>query len=233
MIRREVLSSAGLGLLALALPGGEAALADQVTLTFLHCNDVYEISPREGRGGFAPFMTLLARERARNPHTITTFGGDLLSPSVMSGLTKGRQMIELTDALGVQVAVVGNHEYDFGPELAAERIRASSFSWLGTNVLGPDGEPASGMADLQLIEVAGYRIGFFGVLTPATATLSQPGPAISFASPGIVAEAAVRLLREMGADLVVAMTHLGAADDRTLVASVPGIDRPGARRPRP
>ena len=44
MIRREVLSSAGLGLLALALPGGEAALADQVTLTFLHCNDVYEIS---------------------------------------------------------------------------------------------------------------------------------------------------------------------------------------------
>src|SRR5262245_39451069 len=135
MIRRQVISSAGLGLLALALDGGERALADQVTITFLHFNDVYEISPKRGIGGFAEFMTLLARERTRNPNTITTFGGDLLSPSVMSGLTKGRQMVELTDALGVQVAVVGNHEFDFGPEVAEERIRATQFPWLGTNVL--------------------------------------------------------------------------------------------------
>ena len=198
MQRRQVISSAGLGLLALAVEGGEAALADQAVITFLHFNDVYEISPQDGIGGFAEFMTLLDRERARHPNTITTFGGDLLSPSVMSGLTRGRQMIELADALGVQVAVVGNHEYDFGPELAEERIRAASFPWLGTNVLGPDGTPASGMVDLQLITVAGYKIGFFGVLTPATATLSQPGPAISFASPQAVAEAATRQLRRDG-----------------------------------
>ncbi len=224
MQRRQVISSAGLGLLALAVEGGEAALADQAVITFLHFNDVYEISPQDGIGGFAEFMTLLGRERARNPNTITTFGGDLLSPSVMSGLTRGRQMIELADALGVQVAVAGNHEYDFGPELAEERIRAAGFPWLGTNVLGPDGTPASGLVDLQLITVAGYKIGFFGVLTPATATLSQPGPAISFASPQAVAEAATRQLREMGADLVVALTHLDAADDRALAAFVADID---------
>ena len=44
MLRREVLSSAGIGALALALNGGEA-LADEVTITILHCNDVYEIAP--------------------------------------------------------------------------------------------------------------------------------------------------------------------------------------------
>src|SRR3954471_3774155 len=223
MIRREVLSSAGLGLLALALNGSDGALADQAGISFLHANDVYEIAPKDGMGGFAEFMTLLARERGRHPNTITTFGGDLLSPSVMSGLTKGRQMIELADTLGIQVAVVGNHEYDFGPEVAEERIRSSRFPWLGTNVLNSDGEPASGTVDLQLITVASYKIGFFGVLTPATATLSQPGPSITFASPQVVAETAVRQLREMGADLVVALTHPSAADDRALAASVGGI----------
>ena len=149
-------------------------------------------------------MTLLQAERARNPNTVTTFGGDLLSPSLMSGLTKGSQMIDLTNAIGVQVAVLGNHEFDFGPELAAERIKAARYPWLGTNVLGPDGTPAVGSVDLHLIEVAGYKLGFFGVLTPDTATLSSPGDTISFAAPPVIAAAAVKKLREMGADLVVA-----------------------------
>ena len=223
MLRRKVLSSAGIGALALALNGGEA-LADEVTITILHCNDVYEIAPVEGAGGFAPFMTLLQAERARNPNTVTTFGGDLLSPSLMSGLTKGSQMIDLTNAIGVQVAVLGNHEFDFGPELTAERIKAARYPWLGTNVLGPDGAPAVGSVDLHLIEVAGYKLGFFGVLTPDTATLSSPGDTISFAAPPVIAAAAVKKLREMGAELVVAMTHLYFMDDRNLLTGVDGID---------
>ena len=99
----------------LALLWALPAAAAPTTITLLHSNDVYEIAPVRGQGGFAPFMTLLEAERARNPNTITTFGGDLLSPSVLSGLTKGAQMIELTNAVGVQVAVLGNHEFDFGP----------------------------------------------------------------------------------------------------------------------
>ena len=223
MLRRDLLSSAGLGMLALALDAGEA-LADQVTITLLHCNDVYEIAPKDGAGGFAPFMTLLDAERARNPHTLTTFGGDLLSPSLLSGLTKGSQMIELTNAIGVQVAVLGNHEFDFGPALAAERIKASRYPWLGTNVLGADGAPAVGCADLQLFDIAGYKIGFLGILTPDTATLSSPGNAISFAAPAATAATAVKRLKEMGADLVVALTHLNIADDQQLVAGVEGVD---------
>jgi 2',3'-cyclic-nucleotide 2'-phosphodiesterase (5'-nucleotidase family) len=34
-------------------------------------------------------MTLLTQERAAAAHSITTFGGDLISPSVLSGLTRG------------------------------------------------------------------------------------------------------------------------------------------------
>ncbi len=206
------------------LAGAAPATAAAANITLLHCNDVYLTGPARGQGGFAPFMTLLRAERARNPASITTFGGDLLSPSILSGLTQGRQMIELTDAIGIDVAVLGNHEFDFGPAVAEARVRAAHYPWLGTNVLGADGKPAVGAADFWLKEVGGYRIGFFGVLTPETATLSQPGPEISFAPPRAVAEASVRQLREMGADLVVGLTHLDLADDRALAADVDGID---------
>ena len=221
MQRRSVLMAVPAGLAV--FPTSPAAAAP-ATLTLLHANDVYEIGPIKGQGGFAPFMTLLAQERARNPNTITTFGGDLLSPSILSGLTKGAQMIELANAIGVDIAVLGNHEFDFGPAVAQERIGAARYPWLGTNVLTADGRPAVGTIDLELREVAGVKLGFMGLLTPETATLSQPGPAIRFAPPRATAEAAVKRLREMGAEIVIALTHLDLADDRALAADVAGID---------
>ncbi len=118
---------AAAGLLFSAPP---VALAEAVQITFLHINDVYEISAKNDRGGFAELMTLLEAERAAAEHSITTFGGDLLSPSVMSGLTRGAHMIELMNALGADVAVTGNHEFDFGPDVLARRIEESEFPWL-------------------------------------------------------------------------------------------------------
>jgi 5'-nucleotidase/UDP-sugar diphosphatase len=198
--------------------------AEPVTITFLHTNDVYEIAPVNGRGGFAQLATLLEEERARSEHTVTTFGGDLISPSVLSGLTQGAQMIELMNLLSTDVAVLGNHEFDFGPEVAAARIQESEFPWLGTNVTGPDGEPAVGTVDLLMIEVGGYKIGLFGLLTPETDVLASPGPDIIFAPPIETAQTAVAQLREQGADLIVALTHLNLSDDQELARNVEGIE---------
>ena len=108
-----------------------AALAQTVELTILHVNDVYKISPSRGKGGLAELMTLLRVERARAENHLTTLGGDLISPSVMSGLTKGAQMIELMNAVGLDVAGFGNHEFDFGPEVLRQRMAESKFHLAG------------------------------------------------------------------------------------------------------
>ncbi len=96
-------------------------------LTLLHVNDIYEISPKRGRGGLAPLMTLLKHERAKAKYHLTSFGGGLISPSVMSGLIKGRQMIELFNLMGIDAAGLGNHEFDFGPEILRERLANPNF----------------------------------------------------------------------------------------------------------
>ena len=220
--RRSFLALAMAATAALSLAGASAA--QEARVTFLHLNDVYEISPRKGVGGLAELMTLLSEERERSPNTITTFGGDLLSPSVLSGLTKGAQMIEIFNALGFDLAVPGNHEFDFGPEIAAERFQASDFTWLGSNMTGPDGGPVPGTEAKAMLEVEGFKIGFFGLITPETAVLSSPGPEIRFAPVLETARAMTEALRADGADLVVALTHLDVAADRALLREVRGLD---------
>ncbi len=219
-IKISVLALVSGVILLLIAAGAQAA---PTKITFLHTNDVYEISPKRGKGGLAELMTLLQAERAAAAHSITTFGGDLLSPSILSRKFKGAQMVELMNKLGTDVAVPGNHEFDFGPEVAEQRFGESSFPWLGANVLGKDGKPAAGLTAIHTIGVGDFKVGFFGLLAPETATLSSPGSGISFAPLIDTAESAVKQLEQAGADVIVALTHMNIADDRALIRSVKGI----------
>jgi 5'-nucleotidase / UDP-sugar diphosphatase len=210
--------------LALATSAVAQTPPQTATVTFLHLNDVYEISPKQGRGGFAPLMTLLKRERAAAPETITTLGGDLIASSMMSGITKGTQMIELMNAIGLDVAVVGNHEFDFGTAILKQRAAASKFAWLGTNVQGEDGKTLGGLVPTVTRKVGDLTIGFFGIITPDTRHLSNTGADVKFLPVLDTARAAVKELKDQGADAIVALTHLTLAQDRELAREVKGID---------
>jgi 2',3'-cyclic-nucleotide 2'-phosphodiesterase (5'-nucleotidase family) len=205
------------------VPGALPAFAQRTTLTLLTVNDVYEIAPVHGRGGLAELMTLLQAGRATATHHLTTVNGDFLSPSLMSAQFKGAQMVDLLNTLGVDVVVFGNHEFDFGPEVTLQRMGESTFVWLGTNVLGPDGKPFGKALPTLLRQVGTFTVGFFGMLTQETAHLSSPGPGVVFAPVLPTARAAVESLRQAGADVIIALTHLPIAEDRELASQVPGI----------
>ena len=202
------------------------ALAQTLDLTLLHMNDVYEIAPKQGKGGFAPLMTLLQQERARAAHHLTTFGGDLLSPSVLSDLTQGAQMIALMNAIGVDVAGLGNHEFDFGTEVLKQRLAESHFTWLASNTLGADGKPFGAITSTLMRQVGPLNIGLFAVLTPETVHLSKPGTGVTFTPVVEAATAAVKSLKHQGADLIIALTHLSITKDRELARQVEGIGHP-------
>ena len=199
------------------------ARAQSLDLTILHINDVYEIAAKRGVGGFPQLMTLLKQERARAKHHLTTFGGDLISPSVMSGLTKGTQMIALMNAIGVDAAGLGNHEFDFGDDVLKQRMAASKFTWLASNTLGADGKPFGGAKPRIIRRIGEFKIGLFSLLTPETMHLSSPGAGVTFTAPLAAAKAAVKDLKTQGADLIMALTHLDIAADRALAREVRDI----------
>jgi 2',3'-cyclic-nucleotide 2'-phosphodiesterase (5'-nucleotidase family) len=205
------------------LLGAASAFAQRETLTILTINDVYEIVPVQGRGGLAELMTMLKTERATATHHMTTVNGDFLSPSLMSALLKGAQMIDLFNALGVDIVAFGNHEFDFGPDITMVRMTESKFPWLSANVLGPDRKPFGSATATLTRQVGPFTVGFFGLLSPDTATLSSPGANVTFLPVIPAAQAAVEALRQAGADVIIALTHLTIAEDRQLARQVPGI----------
>lgn len=194
------------------------AHGEELRLSILHFNDVYQYASADGKGGLARLATRVAAERVRNRNTLVTFGGDLLSPSVASSLTRGSHMVDMMNALGVDVAVVGNHEFDHGPEVLKERLAESRFPWLASNLRQKTGGALFPGTRAHTLHVFGdIRIAMIGVVTDETPRRSRPGPEQIFDEPIASAVAQAERLRNEGiADIVIALTHLDIADDRRL-----------------
>ncbi|MEQ8701988.1 MAG: bifunctional UDP-sugar hydrolase/5'-nucleotidase [Bauldia litoralis] len=210
-----------LALLLLLVP--VAGRAETTRITFLHVNDTYRIWPLRGLGGLTTLATLLKRERARAPNAIFTHGGDLISPSLMSGLTKGTHMIVLMNRLGLDVAVLGNHEFDFGVEILGKRVAESRFPWLGANVTGTDGKPLAGLAPMWTRKVGEVTVGLFGVVTPQSHQYIRGNVPVRFQEVVPAARAAVAALKARGATVLVALTHMEIGEDRALARALPGL----------
>ncbi len=203
------------------------AAAQPLSLTIVHVNDWDRMEGRKGAGGAARIAAVVAEESARardaGGHAIVTFGGDMISPSLMSGIDKGAHMIALADAIGFDVGVVGNHEFDFGAEILRRRLSESRMTWLAGNVrykgAGFPGAPAT-----TILEKGGYRIGFLGLVTTDTPEISKPGDDVTFAPFAETGAALARELRKAGADLVIALTHDELSRDLALLAKAKEID---------
>ena len=136
------LIAAFLGVGCLAGPGG----AETVQLTILGVGDVYNFAGDGRQGGFARLNAVAKAEKAANPNTLYLFDGDMLSPSLLSGFDKGQNTIDLTNLVPFDLAVPGNHEFDFGPENFAEKLRASKYPWAAVNVTNKDGSAVAGLS---------------------------------------------------------------------------------------
>ncbi|MBT9587673.1 bifunctional metallophosphatase/5'-nucleotidase [bacterium] len=197
------------------------ALARPIRITLLHLNDVYEyLTVDDGRkGSFARLETLRQRVRRSNPNTLFLFAGDTLSPSVASSFYRGKQMIDLWNAVGLDVATLGNHEFDFGPQILRERMAESRFPWLAANVKGKNESDFVG--EFVIREVGGVKLGIFGLLAPDTRENSNCGPNIVFEDPVEAARRVVPRMREAGAEVIIGLTHLTLEDDKRVARAVP------------
>ncbi|MBF0170167.1 MAG: metallophosphoesterase, partial [Nitrospinae bacterium] len=213
----RILASLFLFLTACVAGGGES-------VTLLHTNDTYSIvSGADGSGGAARVATVIGRLRAERPGALLLHSGDFLSPELMSGVFRGRQMIDTMNLLKYDYVTLGNHEFDFGLDVLDQRIGESRFHWLISN-LTRNGAPWPGSHPGRVVVVNGRRIGFFGLLTPDTVTIAGLPPDVAVDNPVEAGRDEARRLRGEGAEAVVALTHLSWAEDRRLAEEVPEID---------
>ncbi|MGZ5802210.1 MAG: bifunctional metallophosphatase/5'-nucleotidase, partial [Burkholderiaceae bacterium] len=196
--------------------------AEPIHITLLQLNDVYQISPvdKGKHGGLARVATLKKIIQQESANTLLILGGDTLSPSVASNTFKGAQIIAAWNAVGLDLAVLGNHEFDFGPDILKTRIAESRFTWLGANAIDrATHQPFGGAKRTEIRTYQGIKIGFVGVVTEDTAQSSKPGKGIQFLDSVATARRQAAWLRAHGANIVVAVTHLSMEVDRRLAAS--------------
>lgn len=189
-----------------------------------------EAGKREPVGGAARLAALCAAERARagDEHSLVAFGGDAFNPSLASVFTRGEHMVPVLNAIGVDVAVVGNHDLDFGVDVLAEHMGNCAFPWLLANVVDKaSGKPLAGAAPTHVIEKGGVKVGFVGLAEREwIATLALvPEDSVEYTD---FVEAGRRLAselrREQGCQVVVALTHMRVPNDERLAAEAPEFD---------
>jgi len=197
-----------------------------VRVTLLQVNDVYQFAPVDGgkRGGLGRVLTLRKQVMAESPHTIFLLAGDTISPSIESNTYKGSQMIEAWNAIGLDYATFGNHEFDFGPDVLRQRMAESKFKWLAANVVDKTtGKLFGGTPEFIIREFDGVKIGIFGIVLQETLKTSRPGPNVDIGDPCAAAKRVVPKIRAEGAKVIVALTHLAMSDDKQL-ARCSGVD---------
>lgn len=221
-----------------------------IEVSILQMNDVYEISPApsDGRGGLARVATIRQELLAKNPNTITVLAGDFISPSVLGTLKdkgksiRGKHMVEVLNALGLDWVVFGNHEFDYSKlEDLQARLDESDFTWLAGNVrLKPPvvtpgtttftqqffkNKPGGGTdicPDNQVITLTDkdgttLNLGLFGVL------INSGKRSWNEYSDWMESARKSYAVLQPKSDVVLALTHLDVADDKKLAQMLPGI----------
>ncbi len=213
-----------------------------IDVTILQLNDVYEIAPLEGGkiGGMARVATIRKQLLKENPNTLTVMAGDFYNPSVTGTLAyqgkkiRGAQMIETMNAVGFDLAVFGNHEFDLDyPDFQA-RINESKFKYMSGNCKWKIGDkavpfiqqindttqqniPASHIWSVKDADGTMIKIGFFSSTVP-----SNPKPYVHYDDWMESAKQDVEQLIPV-TDIVLGITHLNKAEDLQLAAMLPTV----------
>jgi 5'-nucleotidase / UDP-sugar diphosphatase len=206
---------------ATALAGGllfTTARAETVKITVLGVGDIYKFEGNKTRGGVARLNAVARAEKAANPNTLYLFDGDMLSPSLMSGLDKGENMIALTNVVPFDLAVPGNHEYDFGVENFAAQMKKSKYPWAAINITSADGKPVDGLGGVMMKTIAGVKLALIPVAQDTSPVVSSTGD-LKFAPTAPSAIAAAKQARKDGAEIVIGVVQAPHSDDQAMFAS--------------
>ena len=207
-----------MGAVALTSISALPALAEPVKITLLGVGDIYNFEGGKARGGFARLNAVARAEKAANPNTIYVFDGDMLSPSLISGLDKGANTIALTNLVPFDIAVPGNHEFDFGTENFLTRMGESKYPWAAINITRADGSAVPGLGGVVIKEIGGLKVALVPVAQDTSPEVSSTGD-WKFGPTVASAIDAAKKARTDGAEIVVGVVQAEHEYDQELVRS--------------
>ncbi len=192
-----------------------SALALLLAAPGARCVEIAAISDLHGRVAEMPVLAAhVAAIRARGPALVLD-AGDGLQGTIEALASKGEAIVAGYGAMGLDAAAVGNHDFDEGQAVLRSRIAGASYPFLAANVqVRASGKPLGWknlLAGRLFRPPGGPAVGVFGLSGEDTPYVTMPrnvaGLAFTSASRASVWQAA--RLRAAGAEIVVAVAHVG------------------------
>ena len=174
----------------------------------LHSNDVHGAIAQ-----YANIAELRNRYEAEGAEVILVDAGDFSQGTTYVSTSKGLDAITMMNAVGYDIATLGNHEFDYGYAQLRENLDKAEFQVVCADVFAENGStiyPASAVITTE----GGVSIGFVGFETPEAQTKANPAliKGLRFASGDelyAIAQENIDALKAEGVDLVIALSHLG------------------------
>ncbi len=212
------------------------ALASQAAPTriqILHTNDLHSFfeGTRDGQGGYARLKTLAdqLKDEAHSQGIETLFldGGDFGEGSSFFVTDRGVNSLRMLDLLGIEVTVVGNHDYMQGGGVLAEQLRRSGLKAkvLSANFKGNlVRQLGRRVTPTTIVRKAGLKIGLAG-LTTADFHYQYPLLSAGYINhPLNEQERLEKWAKAQKLDAFIMLTHIGLNTDKTLVSRSSVID---------
>jgi 2',3'-cyclic-nucleotide 2'-phosphodiesterase (5'-nucleotidase family) len=120
--------------------------AKNLAAVIIQLNDTYLIDAREDGAGipglprvarFVADIRELVNGSLGRDRTLVLHAGDYLSPSLMSCVFHGSQMLDLLAHCDVRFATIGNHEFDVGTDRLGNCLATASFQTIVANLRPP------------------------------------------------------------------------------------------------
>lgn len=218
---------------SLATPALANTRAPEWMLTIIHTNDIhsrYVEDSANGYTGIAKIAGEKARLAAAGENVLWVDAGDSTHGELITSLYKGTTAVKILNLGDLDYFVPGNHEFNYGWEQLKKNTLGMTATVLGGNVR-VDETNTRLFQSMDIKEIDGKKIGFFGLCTPDTKYKAHPNNTLglTFLNPASVAKWAVKELKRQGAEYIVAIGHLGVDDSSTMtseqvIKKVKGID---------
>jgi 2',3'-cyclic-nucleotide 2'-phosphodiesterase (5'-nucleotidase family) len=216
---------------AFAAPAAQPSAApDAVTITVLHTNDFHGNLELAGSNpGIARTAKVINDVRAQvgADNVALLDAGDVMQGSLLSNLFKGKPTIDLFNFMGYKASTFGNHEFDWGQTVLAERTGEAQFPFLTANIVKNDTGacatagwqlPAFADAPWTTINVGAAgneaKLGVIAVTTQETPfiTVASATDGLCFKDPTTSIIHYWDEMKAAGVDAIIVLSHLGYTD---------------------
>lgn len=169
--------------------------------------------------------------------------GDAIQGGILGSMSQGSWIVDIMDEVGYDLAIPGNHEFDFGMDTFLDIAQnQADYTYLSCNFVDASGDPV--LEPYTMISYGDVDVAYVGISTPETLSKSAPAYFQDDAGNYIYGfcqgndgqdlydqvQETVDAARAEGADYVVALAHLGVDGQSSpwmsteVIANTTGID---------